>query len=175
LNEQDSKIFIEEGVSLLNKILPAIKLPTSLSKVENKYADIDTLVYNKNVDLLERVQAKKNVIKVVSSQKETVKESVNIPISSMVAVANQTISNYIQSLDENTKKEFFQIVSEDTHTLETKFQTIKENTISKLSDILSSEESEEIKSKISETIEKIKVEKFDQLNFLKLKNLEQSI
>ena len=93
----------------------------------------------------------------------------------MVAVANQTISNYIQSLDENTKKEFFQIVSEDTQTLETKFQTIKENTISKLSDILSSEESEEIKSKISETIEKIKVEKFDQLNFLKLKNLEQSI
>ncbi len=175
LNEQDSKIFIEEGVSLLNKILPAIKLPTSLSKVENKYADIDTLVYNKNVDLLERVQAKKNVIKVVSSQKEIVKESVNIPISSMVAVANQTISNYIQSLDENTKKEFFQIVSEDTQTLETKFQTIKENTISKLSDILSSEESEEIKSKISETIEKIKVEKFDQLNFLKLKNLEQSI
>jgi hypothetical protein len=68
LNEQDSKIFIEEGVSLLNKILPAIKLPTSLSKVENKYADIDTLVYNKNVDLLERVQAKKNVIKVATKQ-----------------------------------------------------------------------------------------------------------
>ena len=104
LNEQDSKIFIEEGVSLLNKILPAIKLPTSLSKVENKYADIDTLVYNKNVDLLERVQAKKNVIKVVSSQKETVKESVNIPLSSVEVIRKNVVKNYIDSLDESTQK-----------------------------------------------------------------------
>jgi hypothetical protein len=176
LSEQDSKIFIEEGVNLLNNILPSIKLPTAMShKIENKYKDIDTLVYSKNINLLERVEAKKNIIKVLTSEKESIKESVNIPISSMVAVANQTISNYIESLDENTKKEFFQIVSEDANTLENKFQSIKENTITKLTTILENEDSQEMKNKISETIEKIKIEKFDQINFLKLKNLEESI
>jgi len=176
LSEQDSKIFIEEGVNLLNNILPSIKLPTAMShKIENKYKDIDTLVYSKNINLLERVEAKKNIIKVLTSEKESIKESVNIPISSMVAVANQTISNYIESLDENTKKEFFQIVSEDANTLENKFQSIKENAITKLTTILENEDSQEMKNKISETIEKIKIEKFDQINFLKLKNLEESI
>jgi hypothetical protein len=176
LSEQDSKIFIEEGVNLLNNILPSIKLPTAMShKIENKYKDIDTLVYSKNINLLERVEAKKNIIKVLTSEKESIKESVIIPISSMVAVANQTISNYIESLDENTKKEFFQIVSEDANTLENKFQSIKENTITKLTTILENEDSQEMKNKISETIEKIKIEKFDQINFLKLKNLEESI
>jgi hypothetical protein len=144
-------------------------------KIENKYKDIDMLVYSNNINLLERVEAKKNIIKILTSEKESIKESVNIPISSMVTVANQTISNYIESLDETTKKESFQIVSEDSKTLENKFQSIKENTITKLTTILENEDSQEIKNKISETIEKIKVEKFDQINFLKLKNLEESI
>ena len=176
LSEQDAKDFIEEGINLLNKVLPSIKLPTTISeKTENKYSEIDTLVYNQEVDLLERVNAKKNVIKIVTSKKESIKESIHIPISSMVAVANQTVNNYILSLDENSKKEFFQIVSEDTKTLETKFETIRESAISKLTTLQESEDSQEIKTKISETINKVKIEKFDQLNFLKLKNLEESI
>ena len=176
LTEQDAKDFIEEGISLLNKILPSIKLPITLSeKTENNYTEIDTLVYSQGVNLLERVNAKKNILKVITSTKESIKESIHIPISSMVAVANQTVNNYILNLDENSKKEFFQIVSEDTKTLETKFETIKESTISKLTALQNSEDSQDIKTKISETIDKVKSEKFDQLNFLKLKNLEESI
>jgi hypothetical protein len=176
LSEQDAKDFIEEGISLLNKILPSIKLPISLSeKTENNYTEIDTLVYSQGVNLLERVNAKKNILKVITSTKESIKESIHIPISSMVAVANQTVNNYILNLDENSKKEFFQIVSEDTKTLESKFETIKESTISKLTALQNSEDSQDIKTKISETIDKVKSEKFDQLNFLKLKNLEESI
>ena len=176
LSEQDAKDFIEEGISLLNKILPSIKLPISLSeKTENNYTEIDTLVYSQDVNLLERVNAKKNILKVITSTKESIKESINIPISSMVAVANQTVNNYILNLDENSKKEFFQIVSEDTKTLETKFEIIKESAISKLTALQNSEDSQDIKTKISETIDKVKSEKFDQLNFLKLKNLEESI
>jgi hypothetical protein len=93
----------------------------------------------------------------------------------MVTVANQTIRNYIETLDENSKKEFFQLVSEDTKVLETKFETIRESAISKLNNILEKEEAQEMKTRISETIDKVKLEKFDQLNFLKLKNLEESI
>jgi len=176
ISEQDAKFFIEEGVSLLNKILPSIKLPKSFSQeIENKYSDIDTLVYNQGIDLIERVNAKKNILKVITSVKENIKENINIPISSMVAVANQTVNNYILNLDENSKKEFFQIVSEDTKSLESKFETIRESAISKLEVLQNNEESQDIKSKISETINRVKSEKFDQLNFLRLKNLEESI
>jgi hypothetical protein len=176
LSEQDAKYFIEEGVSLLNNILPSIKLPKTLyEKIENKYSEIDTLVYSHGVNLLERVNAKKNIIQVITTSKESIKESINIPISSMVTVANQTVNNYILTLDEVSKKEFFQIVSEDTKVLETKFETIRESAISKLIVLQDKEDSQDIKEKISETINKIKIEKFDQLNFLKLKNLEESI
>lgn len=176
LSEQDAKYFIEEGVNLLQRILPTLKLPLNINEsTMNKYKDIDTLVYSQNVDLFERVSAKKNLIKLITSKKDSIKEGINIPITSMVTVANQTLRNYIETLDESSKKEFFQIVSEDTKVLEDKFETIKESAISKLKTILEGEQEEDMKLKISETIDKIKLEKFDQLNFLKLKNLEESI
>ena len=41
--------------------------------------------------------------------------------------------------------------------------------------VLEKEQEIELKTKLSETINKLKSEKFDQLNFLKLKNLQESI
>lgn len=175
LSESDSKEFLEEGITLIQKLVSDIKTPMVLETVENKYSDIDSLVYTNKLDLLERVNSKKNIIKLISSKNEIVKESINIPIKTMVSIANQTLNNYIENLDENSKKEFLQIISEDIQSLETKFETIRENTIVKLNTMLEKEEEFEIKTKLSETIERIKVEKFDQLNFLKLKNLENSI
>lgn len=175
LSESDAKDYLEEGVNLIQKLLGGIKLPKTISESINEYSDIDTLVYSNKISLSERVSAKKNIVKVLTSEKKTVKESINIPIKSMVNIANQTLRNYIENLSENEKKEFFQIISEDTKTLETKFETLRESTISKLNTILENEQEFEVKTKISETIDRIKNEKFDQLNFLKLKNLENSI
>lgn len=176
LNESDAKDFIEEGINLIQKLLPNIKLPKTLSEsVENKYSDIDTLVYTNKLDLIERVNSKKNLTKILTSQNNVVKESINIPLKSMVTIANQTLSKYIQNLDESSKKEFFQLISEDAKTLENKFESIRESAINKLNVILEKEEESELKVKISETIDRLKSEKFDQLNFLKLKNLEESI
>lgn len=176
LSESDAKEFIQEGVSLIQKLLPTIKLPRTMSEdITNKYSDIDTLVYLNKVNLKERVESKKTITKTLTSDTKVVKESVNIPIKSMVSIANQTLRNYIETLDETAKKEFLQLISEDSKTLETKFETLKESAISKLNVILENEEEFEIKTKISETIDKLKVEKFDQLNFLRLKNLEESI
>ena len=175
LSESDAKDYLEEGINLIQRLLGGIKLPKTISESVNKYSEIDTLVYLNKVSLSERVSAKKNIVKVLTSEKKTVKESINIPVKSMVNIANQTLRNYIENLSENDKKEFFQIISEDTKTLETKFETLRESTINKLNTILENEQEFEIKTKISETIDRIKNEKFDQLNFLKLKNLENSI
>lgn len=176
LSESEAKEFIEEGVSLLQRILPTIKLPKSLEEeVSNNYSDIDTLVYTKKINLSERVTAKKNIIETLKSQKFSIKESINIPVTSMVKIANQTLRNYIETMDENSKKEFFQIVSEDNNKLENKFEELKNSAITKLENILENESESEIKTKINETIIRLKEEKFDQLNFLKLKNLESSL
>ena len=125
LSESDSKEFLEEGITLIQKLVSDIKTPMVLETVENKYSDIDSLVYINKLDLLERVNSKKNIIKLISSKNEIVKESINIPIKTMVSIANQTLNNYIENLDENSKKEFLQIISEDIQSLETKFETIR--------------------------------------------------
>ena len=176
LNEHDAKEFLEEGISLLQKVLPLIKLPKSLSEsVKNRYTDIDTLVYTQKLNLTERIQSKKNIVSVLTSQTNIIKESINIPIKSMVSIANQTLRNYLDTLDENSKKEFIHLVSEDTKILEDKFELIRESAITKLQTLLEKENENDIKNRISETINKLKDEKFDQMNFLRLKNLEESI
>jgi hypothetical protein len=176
LNESDAKDFIEEGISLIQQLLPSIKLPKPLSEnVKNKYSDIDALVYTNKLNLLERVNSKKNITSVLTSTNDIVKESINIPLKSMVSIANQTLNKYVNNLDESSKKEFLQLISEDSKSLEDKFETIRESAIGKLNIILEKEEEFELKTKLSETIDRLKTEKFDQLNFLKLKNLEESI
>ena len=177
LNESDAKDFLEEGITLIQKLIPTIKTPKSISEnVKNKYSDIDSLVYTNKLDLMERVQSKKNLIKtLVSNKPETVKESINIPLKSMVSIANQTMNGYLENLDEASKKEFIQLMSEDTNSLKEKFETLRESAIGKLSTLLENEHEFEIQTKLSETIDRLKVEKFDQLSFLKLKNLEESI
>jgi hypothetical protein len=176
LNESDAKDFLEEGISLIQQLLPNIKLPTPLSEnIKNKYSDIDALVYTNKLNLLERVNSKKNITSVLTSTNDIVKESINIPLKSMVSIANQTLNKYVNNLDESSKKEFLQLISEDSKSLEDKFETIRESAIGKLNIILEKEEEFELKTKLSETIDRLKTEKFDQLNFLKLKNLEESI
>mgnify|MGYP007114244827 FL=1 len=177
LNESDAKDFLEEGISLIQKLVPSIKTPKTLSEnVKNKYSDIDSLVYTNKLDLMERIKSKKALIKTLSSSKDdSVKESINIPLKSMVNIANQTINNYLENLDESTKKEFLSLMNEDTSVLKEKFETLRETTINKLGVILENEKEFEMKTKLSETIDRLKVENFNQLNFLKLKNLEESI
>jgi hypothetical protein len=175
LSQTDAQDFINEGVNIIRKLLESVKLPKSISEVENKYSDIDTLVYLTKTEIKERISSRKKIAETLMSQKTLTEKAINVPIKTMVSVANQTLNNYIQTLDETSRKQFFQLISEDSKDLESKFELIKENTINKLSVILENEKEFELKVKISETIEKIKTEKFDQLNFLKLKSLEESI
>ena len=177
LTENDAKDFLDEGIHLIQKLIPTIKTPKTVNEnIENKYSDVDALVYTNKLELMERLKSKKTLIQTLTSnKKETVKETINIPLKSMVSIANQTLNNYLENLDEAAKKEFIQLMSEDTSSLKTKFDDLRERAINKLTTLLESEQEFEIKTKLSETIDRLKVEKFDQLNFLKLKNLEESI
>jgi Fe2+ transport system protein B len=107
--------------------------------------------------------------------KKGLTESPKIPLKSMVSIANQTIGKYVDSLDESTKKEVFHILATKNEDLENEFANLKESAVNKLKVILSKQEEVDLKTKITETIEKIENEKFDQVNYVKLKRLEESI
>ena len=58
LTENDAKYFLDEGVSLIQKLLPSIKTPKTVTEnVENKYSDVDALVYTNKLDLMERLKS----------------------------------------------------------------------------------------------------------------------
>ena len=167
---------MEEGVSLIQNIIGTSKLPRFTSKnVENKYKNLDTIVYSKNLNISERVQARKSIIENLMKESKKLEESINIPIKSMVNVANQTLENYIETMDESAKKDFLKIVKGNQTQLEEEFSTIKESAIKKLETILEAENEFEIKTKISETIDRLKIEEFNQMNFIRLSSLEKSI
>lgn len=178
LNEQDAHEFLKEGISLIKSILPKTKLPkVVIEGKENDYQKLDDLVYvtNRTIYLNDRLSNKKDIVKTLTRSKEEIKESVNIPISSMVKVGNQILKNYLDNLSEETKKELLEIVSEDTKTLETKFDTLKNETIEKLNILESKESDAETIKKLQETTNKIKNESFSQINYLKIKKLFDSI
>lgn len=176
LTEFEAKEFLNEGIILIQETLKETKLLNSRSKdTKNEYSDIDQLVYGENIDINSRISSKKNIISKLMSENKKSKNVVNLPIKTMVKIGQLKISEYIENLDETTKKEFIQIISEDSKILEEKYTVLKENALTKLNSVMETEKDLEIKNKISETINRIKTEKFSQFNFVKLKNLEESL
>jgi hypothetical protein len=103
------------------------------------------------------------------------KEVINLPLSSMVKVANNTIEGFISELNESEKKELNSLLKEDEVKLNENFNFLKEEAIVKLVVILEQESDENVKNTISETIDNIKIKKFDRLEYFRLKNLVDNI
>lgn len=176
LNENDANEFLNEGLSLINKILPTVKLPKlARENKENNYSNIDTLVYTNNLNLSERVQSRKEIISILKSPKQNIKESVKIPVSSMVKIANQTLENYISTMDEDSKKIFMDVVKSEPKNLKEDYQNLKSSTINKLQNLITNESEQDLKTKLQETIEKIQNEDFNQMNYVKLFTLGKNL
>jgi len=175
LSQEDAELYLNEGIGLIRHLLETFNLPKTVKTIKNNYQDIDNLVYFKNINLVERIESKKSILNNLTLSNTTVKESIVIPLKSMVGIANQTISNYFENLDESTKKEVFHILASKPEELEAEFSQLKESTVTKLQNLLEKEEEIEMKEKLTETIEKIKIESFEQMNYVRLKQLEQSI
>jgi len=93
----------------------------------------------------------------------------------MVKIANSTLNQYVENLDESSRKEFLSLISENTEVLETVFVEKKKEALSKLNKILKNETDRQTKEKITETITKIETSTFDHLNLIKIKNLANSL
>lgn len=166
----------------INKISPKeltkIQLWVESNEInsENKFSQIDNLL-SSNILTLESKIESRNVIK-ENLQKTEIKQSkeiINLPISTMVQMANKTIENHIKELNESEKKELIQLLSQDDKTLNEEFNKLQELVISKLNTLKESTEDNSIKTKIEETLSKVSQEKYDKLNFFKLKNLSENL
>jgi hypothetical protein len=184
LSESVANDFINGAITIyenaLNKInkkdIQEISLWLNNVNTKNEYEKIDNL-FSSNVVMLEsKIQSRKLVVEGLKSSKSfSNNEVVSLPLESMVKVANDTITNYLSNVSESEKKEILSLLKEDNDKLEIKFDFIKENTIKRLENILSSDSDPDTVGAIKETIEKVKNESFDKISYIKLKNLNESL
>ena len=144
----------------------------------NQYTDIDNLFYNSGdvLHLENKVRSKKVIVEdLKKTQVNENKETILLPLSSMVKVANKTIEDFISNLNESEKKELNLLLKEDESVLVEQFQNLKDEAVVKLVVVLEGESDESVKNTINETIDNIKSKKFDRLEYFKLKNLVDNI
>jgi hypothetical protein len=174
--------YINECITIyentINKIskkdISLLKTWISDVKSENTYEKIDSLFDSNILTIENKITNRKLIAESLSKPQPKSNDIINLPISSMVNLANKTINNYIENLNESDKQELIIFLNTDKKDMENSYQEIKENVLNKLNNI-SINSDLETKQKIEESINKIKVEKFDKLNFFRLKSLNENI
>lgn len=184
LSNEVASDYINEMVTLYENTVNKI-IPTDLKKikdwvnnssvVENNYEIIDNLLSSGVLNLESKISSKKIITETITKKPVTEKEVVKVPLSTMVTMANKTISNYIDNLNESDKKEFNEMLSVDDSILEESYTTIKESVVGKLETMYKENTDTQMRKSINETIEKISTEKYDKLNYYKLKNLHDNL
>lgn len=176
LSESAARTYLDEGIDWGKKLISKSKIPVILNKVdENQYENIDKLIYETANNLDELVVIRGSVLKVLMQPIAVNENKVNIPVSSMVKVVNNKVNEYINSLNEETKKEILSLLKEDKTKLNTDFLSLKEDTEKKLFELTLTETNIEVKEKLLKAIEKVKSDKFDILNYYELKSLNKSL
>jgi hypothetical protein len=183
LNETYINEFINESVKLYEKSLSKITKSDFIqlnewvrtSNVENSYETIDNLFSTDVLTIESRIKSKKLISETLRKLPITTTKSIELPLSTMVSVANKTIKNYIDGLNESDKKELISLLSEDDSTLTEKYNSLKENVVEKLNNMKESSDDNSVKSRIDETLSKVLSEKFDKLSYFKLKGLNENL
>ena len=183
LNESVANEFIHESITayenLINKVRPIhiqeIKAWVGHVVCENKYQEIDNLFSTNVLTLENKIKSKKIILENLKTKKEDQKEIIKVPLKSMINVANKTIDKYILSLTESERKELKTILSKPKETLIESYNIEKENVISKLTKQKNNESDSETISTIDEVLNKLQTESFSELNYYKLKQLNEGL
>lgn len=181
LSESIANDFLNESITayenLVNKVKPIqikeLKSWVGHLKCENKYKDIDDLFSNSILTLENKIKSKKVILENLKSEKKEQKEIINVPLNSMIKVANKTVQNYISSLDESERKELKKILSTPKETLIENYNKERENVLSKLQNKKSEETDSETLKTIDQVLSKVQTESFSELNYYKLKQLNE--
>ena len=183
LSESYSREYINECITLyenaVNKIIPAdlqkLNMWVKNVKSNNSYENIDNLFSTDVLTIESRIKSKNLITENLKKLPVIESKGIELPLSTMVSVANKTIKNYIDGLNESDKKEIIKLLSEDDKELTIKFDTLKEYVVDKLNAMKDSSEDNSVKGRIDETLTKVISEKYDKLTYFKLKSLNENL
>jgi hypothetical protein len=177
LDKETAELYITESLRQIEKLLPKSDLSSVSLWIkdvvcENKYKNIDNLVYSMPTTILESVESRKNLISNLT-QKPQVKESINLPIETIFNIAEKQLANYIETLDESSKTDLAKVLMTEDADLEIEYNTLKNKTISSLNGVES--EDDVTKTKLQETIGQIEKDEYSKINYVRLFALYNNI
>jgi hypothetical protein len=182
LNENTVNDYIHECITMyensINKIkssdLNNLKSWVNNVKSKNLYETVDGLFSTDVLTIESKIKSKKLIKESLMSVAPINKEVIQLPLTTMVNVANKTITAYIDDLNESEKKDLMKFLSTDDSVLKESFETIKGDVIAKLKTL---QEGSDIGTlnRITETIDKVELETYDKLSYFKLKNLKETL
>ena len=140
----------------------------------NDYSDIDNAIYKNGIKNLETVLESKNNIKKLIIQEENKKEVLinsNLPISSMVKIANENLKKEVSGLNESEKKELGEVLELNGEELKENFEKIKKVVLENLKGSINESTDSDLQNTINKTINKIMSVKCNHYDYYKLKKL----
>ena len=146
--------------------------------VGNNYEDIDKQIYTKNVvkNLESLLESKQRIRKSLVNKKLHEHTSpFNLPLSSMVSIANKTLSKGFETLSEEEKKELNFYTSLKGKNLIEEIEKTKEVVLNKLKTNLNESSDSDLSDKIQKTIDKINESEKTLTSLYKLKQLEKGL
>jgi len=180
LSESVANEFINESITayenLVNKITPnqikELKAWVGHIKCENTYKNIDDLFSSNVLTLENKIKSKKTILESLKNKPQEQKEVIEVPLNSMVNVANKTVEKYISSLSESEQKELKSILSTPKESLIENYGKIKDEVVNKLNAQKEGSDSE-TQETINKVLNKVQTESFNELNYYKLKQLNE--
>jgi hypothetical protein len=178
LDKEIAEAYINESLRQIEKLSPKLntqKIEYWVKDVvcENIYEDIDNIVYSSPNKIMETVNSKKTLINLLSESTE-VKSHIDLPIETLLNIANKSIKGYIENLDEDSKRDLSKVLMTEDVELSKEFDELKSKTIGKLSNI--TESLDDVTSKkLQETIEQVQSDTFSKINYVRLYNLHNNL
>ena len=182
LQESVANDFINESITayenLINKVsqhsIKELKMWIGHVQCDNKYQEIDNLFSTNVLTLENKIKSKKVILENLKSKIGNKTEVLNVPLKSMVNVANKTVENFISSLNESEQKELKKLLSTPKETLIENYNKTKEEVMEKLNRQKESSDSE-TSNTIDKVLTKLQTESFNELNYYKLKTLNEGL
>lgn len=188
LSKEVASVYVNESFEKLNDIITNNKEKIEeLSKwinelldesVENNYVDIDNVIYEKSLTKLEAVvESKLKIERTLSETKieDVIKESVNLPLSTMLKIASNTFNKEYDNINESDKEELKGLLSMTKEEIVKEMTELKESVIGKLQSTLTESTDKELTEKVNNTISKINESENDLVSLYKLKQLHSGL
>jgi hypothetical protein len=171
-----SQILVENNQKYLNKISNWIN--SIILEHSNDYTDIDNTIYKKSIKDLSTVLESKTKIRsrLISEEiNSKLEESVNLPISTMIKVADENIKMELKNISESERKIIQELSSMSEDEVKLEMDNLKENVISNLKSSLNESKDSDLTATIENTIKKIVDSPYDRYNLYKLRNLNKGL